>query len=496
MGSTVLISVRPGRTRAALVENGVLTDLLVFDDARQSLVGNIYLGRVEKVVGHLAAAFVDIGGGVSGFLAAAEARSPGQDATADISACVTEGQAVVVQVQRDGFEDKGPKLTARVVLNGRALILTPYDPGVRLSRRIDGEAERARLETVARDLGRPDGGFILRTAARGLPSTDLAREADALRQAWADVAERGASGTPPMLLSDASNPLLHILRDFTPAGVGRIVIDDIPALAGARAWCRSNAPDLTDRLDSHAGPASLFETVDAKTGSGGDDSVEAALEEALSPSLALPSGGSVLFAETPALIAIDVNVGGAVHGGRGPSVLATNLEAARLIARQIRIRNLSGLLVVDFVSTKNKKDQAKVLEAVKRAVAGDPSNVFVGGFTRFGLLEMTRRRNRPSLASLLMAPCRPCDGHGHVLSALSIAYKALDQLARAADATPAVRLSLVASPAIVAALQGPAGRALAAINERFGRQFPVVGDDQRAADDFQIIYDGGNDHDR
>ena len=491
MGSSVLISVRPGRTRAALLEKGDLRDLIVFDDARQSLVGNVYLGRVEKVLGHLAAAFVDIGGGVSGFLAAAEARPPGQETTADISTYVTEGQAIIVQVQRDGFEDKGPKLTSRVVLNGRAMILTPNDPAVRLSRRIEDKAERARLEAAAHELVQPDGGFILRTAAHGMTRPDLAREAEALRDAWQQAAERGRVGTPPMLLSDASDPLHHILRDFTPAGVGRIVIDDTQALSRARTWCGSNAPDLTDRLHLHSGVVPLFEAVDAKTGSGGEDSVEAALEAALSPSLALPSGGSVLFSETPALIAIDVNVAGA-----GQSVLATNLEAASLIARQIRLRNLSGLLVVDFVSTKNKKDQGKVLDAMKKAVAGDPSNVFVGGFTRFGLLEMTRRRNRPSLATLLMTPCRPCEGQGYVLSALSAAYKALDRLAREADAAPAARLSLAASPAIVAALQGPASQALAAINERFGRHFPVNSDDQLAAGDFQIIYDGGNGHDR
>ncbi len=494
MESCVLISVRPGRTRAALVENGALVDIHIHDDGHRSRVGNIYLGRVEKVLGSLSAAFVDLGGAESGFLAAADARPPGETATADISGYVTEGQAVVVQVQRDGFEDKGPKLTARVALGGRALILTPGDPGVRLSRRIDDGAERARLETLARDLALPGEGFILRTAALGLGAESLAREAGMLRQAWVDIGARADRATAPELLSDTSGALEHILRDFSPGDVGRIVIDDPDALSRAGAWCANAAPDLTDRLEPYSGPAPLFEFFDAKTCNGGEDSIEAALDEALSLALALPSGGSVLFGETPALVAIDVNAGGAAKGGKGQTVLASNLQAVDLIARQIRLRNLSGLLVVDFISMKNKKDQGRVLDALKRAVAADPENVFVGGFTRFGLLEMTRRRGRPALSSVLMAPCGLCAGQGRVVSGLSAAHRALDRLAREADAAPAERVSLSASPAIVGALHGPAGPALEAINNRFGRKFKIVTDDDLAADGFEI--QRSLDHDR
>ena len=488
MSAHVLVSVRPGRTRAALVENGALIDLQVFDDGQQSLVGNIYLGRVEKVLGHLSAAFVDLGGGISGFLGAADARPAGEAGTPDISSCVTEGQAIIVQVQRDGFEDKGPKLTTRAVLGGRAMILTPGDPGVRVSRRIDDAAERARLENLARDLALLEEGFILRTAAIGLNKESFERDAAMLRQSWLEILALADRVTPPALLHDTSGALETVLRDLAPGDGAHIKIDDADTVTRARLWCQMWAPDLIDRIDLHSGAIALFDAVDASTSQGGEDSVEVAVDEALSPTLQLPSGGSVMFSQTPALVAMDVNAGGASSGGTGRTVLATNLEAVALIARQIRLRNLSGLLIVDFISTKNKKDQAKVLEALKKAVAGDPANVFVGGFTRFGLLEMTRRRSRAALSSILLAPCLPCDGQGWVLSGLSAAHKALDRLSQEADMAPAGNVSLAASPAIIQALQGPAAPALVALNNRFGRQFKVAVDDRLAVDAFEIVY--------
>ncbi len=486
MSPDVVISVRPGRCRAALVKKGELVDLLVIDDARTSLVGNIYLGRVEKVVRPLSAAFVDLGGGVSGFLAAADTRPPGAASTSDISDYVREGQTAVVQVQRDGFEDKAPKLTTRISLGGRAMILTPGDPGLRLSRRIGDKAERARLETLAGDLAQPGEGFVLRTAAVGLSAESLAQEATALRRDWAGIGAEAGRRTPPALLSGANDPVPRILRDFIPGDVGGITIDDPAAFSQARAWCAASAPGLTDRLRLFAGAGPLFEAPEAEI------DIEAAIETALSPAVALPSGGSVLFAETPALLAIDVNTGGAVRGGQGRTALASNLEAVDLIARQIRLRNLSGLLVVDFVSMKSGKDRGKVLNVLKSAVAGDPGKVFVGGFTRFGLLEMTRRRTRPPLSAMLMERCAPCEGRGRVTGGQGVAYRALDRLAHEAGLAPADRLSLAAGPAVIAALQGPAAAALALVNHRFGRQFRVFADVRLAADGFEIIRNADN----
>ncbi len=482
MAARVLISVRPGYTRTAIVENNHLTDMIIHDDGQESLVGGIYLGRVEKVLRHLAAAFVDLGGGISGFLAAAEARPAGTNAAAELSSYLTEGQAIIVQVQRDGFEDKGPKLTTGIAINGRAMILTPGAPGVRVSRRIGDKAERDRLQSIAEDLAGESHGFIIRTAAAGIGQDELRHTAQSLHRDWADIVASADRVTAPARLSPAMIPAQHVLRDFAPADVSHIFIDDSTTLNVTRAWCHDTAPELAESLSLHTGVSTLFESHDVQVSGGGEDSVEAALDEALSSSLVLPSGGSLVFSETPALVAIDVNAGGTAKGGQ-----ATNLEAVDLIARQVRLRNLSGLLVVDFVSSKKKKDQTTVQDALKRAVADDPAQVFVGGFTRFGLMEMTRRRNRPSLTSLLLQPCSPCDGQGRAQSPRSLAYRALDRLAREADATPAAHIALKASPAIVEALRGPARPALDAINERFGRPFTVLADSDLATDSFEIV---------
>jgi len=478
----VLIEVRPGRTRTALLEAGRLVELIVEDENNPSLVGNIYLGRVEKVIDSLNAAFIDLGLDRSGFLAMAEARPAGETGNARdaISKHLCEGDGVVVQVLRDGFEDKGPKLTTRLALTSRSVILTPGDPVIRLSRRIEDKAARSRLEKLLKGLAGPGEGFIVRTAAVQAPVEDISAEIGSLREAVSSLQAGRAAASPPSLLRAEAGGALRALRDLVPRDVTRVLVDDTQAFHKAKAYLQNHAPGLLGRLALHQGPGLLL----------GDDDLADDLESALAAKIPLPGGGTVIFSETPALVAIDVNVGGGgagVGGGREQSALKTNLQAAREIARHIRLRNLSGLLVIDFVSMKSKDNAKKLLTALRNEVSGDPNQVFVGGFTRFGLVELTRKRDRPSLAASLGSDCPACAGSGGGLSAQSVAYMALDHFAQATDAAPGQGLEIRTSQRVAEALAGSVRAALLAVQERLGRRVTTIVDPQVGDGEYEIV---------
>ncbi len=474
----VLIEVRPGRTRTALLSAGRLVELIVEDAGKRSLVGNIYLGRVEKIITSLNAAFIDLGLPRSGFLALAEARPTlvkGQ-ANETISSYLCEGDKVVVQILRDPFEDKGPKLTTRLAISAGTVVLTPGDPAIRISKSISDPQSRAALQILLAGLAGPQEGFVVRTAALGASDESLADDIATLRATAARVQSDASHGQPPQLLHDEPDGVIRAVRDRLIAGSSKVVIDDTAAYLRAKAMLEKQAPEQLDRLVLHHGPAPLL----------AGEALADDLERALASGVALPSGGTVIFSETPALIAIDVNVAGTAAGGREQSSLKTNLEAADEIARQIRLRNLSGLLVIDFVSMKSKGNGAKLLDAVRAAVASDPQQVFVGGFTRFGLLEMTRKRGRPSLATMLGRPCAVCGGSGHGLSPETIAYSALDRLAQEAGHEPSQEFELITGQAIADVLSGSLGGALGALEQRLGRTLTIRVEPKMADDGFEI----------
>ncbi len=459
----ILINVRPGETRIALLGQTRLCELEIVRDDGRSVVGNVYLGRVEKVSRGLAAAFVDIGLGRSGFLALAETRPPegGGAETGDrISDYLNEGDAVLVQVLRDPRGDKGAKLTTRITLPGHYLVYTPGLAEIKISRRIEDGDARARLGARMDSEAREGEGFILRTAAAAAADEDLAGEIGDLRAAWAAIGESRDASKPPACLHEELDPPLRVLRDGGGRKIKRVAVDEAKVLAEIREYCQQSLPQMTAALDRHDGADDLFEAA----------GVEEQIERALSPVVALPSGGSIIIEETAALIAIDVNTGGAGKpGGREETALATNLEAAAESARQIRLRNLAGTLIIDFVPMRYRRDGAAVLAELRRAVAGDPGVPHVIGFTRLGLVEMTRRKQRRPLKTALMNSCRACAGTGAVKSPVTVAIEALRRVCREAAATPAAAWSLTAAPEVIEALRGPAAAALEETEARLGR---------------------------
>jgi ribonuclease G len=475
----VLIEVRPGRIRTALVAKGRMVEMIVEDENYPSLVGNIYLGRVEKIIDALNACFVDLGLDRSGFLAMAEVRPLGAETTPGdtISKYLCEGDKVCVQVQRDPFEDKGPKLTTRLTLISRSVILTPGDTAIRISRRIDDNETRSRLKSLLGDMAEEEEGFIVRTAAESASNEDITAHITSLREEYLAIEAARNTGATPALLHGVADGVIRALRDWTPGDINKIVIDDIQAYLKAKNFLEQQAPGLLKRLSHHKGPQPLF----------GEEQLASDLEQALAARVDLPSGGSLIVSETPALVAIDVNVAGTSKGGRERSVLETNLEASVEIARQIRLRNLSGLLVVDFVSMKNQAGKDKVLAALKLYVGDDPEQVFVAGFTRFGLIEMTRKRGRPSLKTSLGQDCQVCEGSGLSLTAQTHGFNALDRLRVEGLSNPSQGLELRSSVAVAASFGGPLKAALDALQAELGLKMTISVDAVLEDEYFDIV---------
>ena len=476
-----MIEVTPGQRRIALIEDTRLYELVVDRPDRESVTGNIYLGRVERILPSIQAAFVDIGLERSGFLGLADARPAdnreGVRSSAEgITDYVSEGDAVLVQALNDPVSDKGAKVTTRITLPGRLLVYTPGQVGIRTSRRL--AAEGGPIEAMVSKLARDDEGFIVRSAAGNATDDEsLTDDIDALRAAWETITKARKTARPPACLHRDIGSVQRLLRDEIGTDLERIVVDDAQALTELRAACARLSPGLLDRLEMYSGGAALFEAFE----------IEGQIDEALSPIVALPSGGTIVIEETTALTAIDVNTGGrSVSGGPERAALDANLAAVAEIARHIRLRNLSGLVVVDFVSMRRRDNRHAVIDALREAVSSDRCPVHVAGFTRFGLIEMTRERRRASLSEALLVPCADCGGTGWLKSPETVAYDALRDIQRKGNALPAAPLTVTAPSPVIAALKNLTEDALAKAEERIGWAINLVSDDSLATDQFQV----------
>ncbi|MBI4183203.1 MAG: ribonuclease E/G [Proteobacteria bacterium] len=477
-GTELLIDALPGEVRAAWLRAGRADDLAVLRTHRPALAGNVYLGRVVRVEPALNGAFVDIGEGEAAFLSAAEAaaRAPEGERGAHISALVHEGEAVVVQVTREAAGGKGPRATRRIILTGLYLIYAPFEAGVRLSRRIGEAAERHRLAEALAGLARPGEGLVVRTAAAGASAEALVAEAERLRAAWAEIGARAttlaARGEAPALLVREPGPVPALLRDRA-AGVERVVIEGPSALAEARAFAADCSPALADRIEPWRGRRPLFAAF----------GIEEEIEAALARELRLASGARLFIDETRALVAVDVDTSRA----KGP-IAAVNLEALAEAARQMRLRNLSGQIMIDVIDRGVKRERERLLEAFRAAVADDPAEVFVLGFSRLGLIECTRRRRRPPLAEVMLEPT--AEG-GLRKTGATLAFEAVRAaLAGGAD-HPGKAPAILADERALAALApgGEAAGALAFLAERSARPVALRTAAAPPSQGFEIVFE-------
>ena len=441
----LLISASPGELRAAIMRGGLAWELMISRDTRPSRVGDVHLGRIRRVERGLDAAFVDIGEGEPAFLPLPPGRPPSPP----------EGETLLVQVTRDGFDGKGPTVSRRIALPGRYVVYAPTRPGVAAGRRL-GDANRSRhLQGLVMSRLQPHEGVILRSAALLADETGLLHELEGLRQLWQKIA--AATEGPRRVHTDLP-PLQRLLRD---RGTGpSILFDDAQALAAAQRYAAAHAPELTPALSRWREAQPLFEA----------HGIEAEIEAALGGSAVLPSGGMLHFGSTRALTAIDVDSGR--HAGRGraaDTLLELDLEAALEAARLIRLRNLAGLIVIDFASLSGKARREAVDARLRAAFAEDVAESRLMPISDLGLAEISRQRLGPSLPDLLGAPCAACAGGGRVPDPETVGLAALRAVLRADAAAPGGRPVLAAPSAVIAALETTLAAARRTAEERLGQ---------------------------
>ena len=471
----LLVSVAPGEIRIAELTLGKLTGLTVDRAGQGSIIGNIVAGRVEAVIPNLQAAFVDIGEARSGYLALPEARTHSAKPNDTIADYVVEGDLVLVQITRDPGAEKGAKLTMKPTLIGRDLIFTPAQPGVSISRRISDVEELDRLSNTLKSYG-TEGGFIVRTSAQEAEAEDLTREARRLAGVWSQIKNKLASAQPPETIFNEAPPATRLLRDLGGVSLNAVVTDDPDMFNTLRGFTDEEMPDITDLIHLHREKSPLFRF----------ERVDEMINAALDPLVCLPNGGNIQINETAALVAVDVNTGGATGGNRRQIIKDVNINAARVFAEQMRLRNLSGLIVIDFVSMRNERDREDVLEVLRQAVIEDPRRPFIGGFTRFGLVELTRRRQGLSLSEML------CVGSSvPEKSSVTTGLEALRLVIEEAAAMPAANFTIEVSKPVQQAFKTRLAAAVEETRERLGGGLTVTGNEALKVDGI-LIYPSTN----
>ena len=456
MTAEVLINAGAGEIRIAHLCDGRLEQFSVEriigneDGTRHchSHIGDIILGRVQRVLPGMQAAFVDVGLERAGFLGLREARALARNPCEDvvISDCVREGDALLVQVIKDPIGEKGARLSASVTLPGRLLVMTPGQGGVAVSRRIEDETQRDAFLALGGQLLSEEGGglvagagFIFRTAAQEASLEDLKQDALALADIWRCIEDKRAAARPPVTLYRDLGPIERAMRDVVRGDVARVLVDDAAAVEAAREYCRKAMPGAERSIELAS--RRLFD----------EYGLEDEIARLFDPKLALDSGGWITIETTEALTAIDVNSGRFIQsGGLEETSLAVNLEAAAEIGRQIRLRGIGGLIVVDFIHLSESANAGRVLEVLEQSLAFDRAPVQISPMTEFGIVAITRKRQREPLVRRASVPCAACTGTGRAATADRLAMDLLRRIEREAAANPGAELVASAPASVIA----------------------------------------------
>ncbi len=491
MESSILINCGFGETRVALLEDGAPAEIFIERHSEVGLVGNIYKGRVTRVLPGMEAAFLDIGLSRAAFLYVDDVWTPPEveppteldfgapapaESTRDLAAkprqtgnrredrpsitkLLREGQDLLVQVSKDPIGTKGARVTAHLTLAGRFAVLMPNHQHVGISKRITDEGERTRLRALVESLRQPSEGFIVRTEGQGIGESELVSDIEFLRALWQDIEGGAASRPAPSLVQAELDIVLRAARDLFTRDVRRFVVDDAPQAERIRALMRKYAPEMAERVEVHEDAIGLFDHF----------GVETELERALLREVPLRSGGSIVIDQAEALTAIDINTGSFVGKQNLEStILRTNLEAAKVIVSQIRLRNIGGIIIVDFIDMESEENRALVYKAFCEELERDRAKSHPLPISPLGVLEMTRKRVRDSLGAMLTEPCPYCGGLGRLRSRLTVCHEIFRELTRQSRVSPAADLVVSAHPEVAAMLAEENAETLSSLEKASG----------------------------
>jgi ribonuclease G len=491
MAEDILINVTPQETRVAVMASGVVQELHVERSATRGLVGNIYMGRVVRVLPGMQSAFIEIGLERAAFLHVADiweerqnghpnGESPRAGAARPIERILSEGQPLMVQVIKDPIGTKGARLSTQVSIAGRLIVHLPQDTHIGVSQRIDDEAERKLLRERLQQLLPPEerGGYIIRTMAESATEGELANDVAYLRRLWGYIRERSQTSHAPSLLHQDLSLAQRVLRDFVHEDTGRVLVDSRETFGRLQSFATDYVPKVLPKLEHYAGERPLFDM----------HNVEDEIERALARRVDLKSGGYLIIDQTEAMTTIDVNTGGFV-GVRNfeDTIFKTNLEAAQVIARQLRLRNLGGIIIVDFIDMASEDHRAAVLAEFQKFLARDRTKMTLNGFTQLGLVEMTRKRTRESLEHVLCEPCGTCQGRGTVKTARTVCYEILREILREARQFNAREFRILGAQSVIDLFLEEESQSLAMLGDFIGKPVSMQVETSYNQEQFDII---------
>ena len=485
MSDEILINVSPQETRVGLVEQGVLQEIFIQRASNVGVMGNIYKGRVERVLPGMQAAFIDVGLDRTAFLHASDihvdaAASPAA-ANDDISALLRDGDSILVQVIKEPLGSKGARLTSQLTIPSRYLVYLPHADHVGISTKIEDEGERARLRDLLTELieesGRP-GSFIVRTAGEGVNSEELRNDVTFLHRLWDSIQEAAPQSAAGTLVHSDLPLIMRTLRDLMNDDIERVRIDDQAAYRRCVDFAQKFVPGTAEKIELFDGTAPIFDLYGA----------EDELQRALDRKVPLKSGGYLIFDQTEAMTTVDVNTGAYVgYRNLEETIFKTNLEAAQTIAHQLRLRNLGGIIIIDFIDMVDETHREQVLSALGKAMSRDHAKSVVCSLSSLGLVEMTRKRTRESLERILCEPCPTCMSRGRIKSAETVCYEIFRELRRTARQFQAREYRVLAHPDVIARLADEQSTGLAELEEVVHKPIRLLAEAQYLPESYDVV---------
>lgn len=481
MNEEILVNMTPQETRVAIVQYGTLQELHIERSCTRGLVGNIYLGKIVRVLPGMQSVFIDIGLERAAFLHIADIWQARHTGTSAIEKILFEGQTLMVQVVKDPLGTKGARLTTQISIAGRNLVFLPYEQHIGISQKItdneNREQLRQRIETVMQQAGLT-GGFIARTSAEDADETTLLSDAIYLCNMWQSLIKLSSTSGAPTLLHQDLSLAQRVVRDMAGDSTQHIWVDSRENFIKLQQFSEQYMPAMLPKLKHYIGERPIFDL----------HNIEEEIERALLRRIDLKSGGYLMLDQTEALTVIDVNTGGFV-GTRSFSdtIFKTNLEAAHTIARQLRLRNLGGIIIIDFIDMDNLEHREIVLNELQRALLNDRVRYTVSGFSALGLVEMTRKRTRESLARMLCEPCPTCLGRGEVKTARTICYTILREIMREARQFHPREFRIIATPEVIELFLEEESQYLAMLGDFVGKPISLQADSQFSPEQYDIV---------
>jgi len=504
MYKKIVINVAEHETRVALLEDGNIAELFIERGDGSDIAGNIYKGKVQRVLPGMQAAFVDIGLKQAAFIYVNDVIGGNYSAIEDfqeddvdgennlpyneyisinrrerhIEELITEGQEIMVQAAKTPIGSKGARLTTHISLPGRFLVLMPSSEHIGISRRIEDEEERGRLKMCVETIRENNFGYIVRTAAEGVQEEKLEYEMGFLKNLWASIQQKYQTAPSPSLLHKEVAVSLRAVRDLLLHEAEKLIIDSRTGYESILSFLDTFMPSLKDSVELYEGLEPIFDAFN----------LEADISRALKKKVWLKSGGYIVIEHTEALAAIDVNTGRYVGKyNLEETILKTNLEAVKEIAYQIRLRDIGGIIIIDFIDMEKKSNQEKVFNALTEALKKDRSKTHVLPISELGLIQMTRKRIRKPLTRLLCEPCFYCDGEGYLISKQTVCYNIYREILRESKDMIGVKISLRVNPEIAELLYGEESQIVVSAERIIGKQIVIYPDAALHMEEFDIF---------